>query len=97
MLIQQISQGTYFSEDSGPLKKTGFCRCGVGNQPGAYTRVSDFTNWIEDVIQRNGGAAGQPGGATPAPGTPGPAPNTPGPEPGTPGPPPGTCFLWKFC
>ncbi len=92
-------QGTYFSEDCGPLKtKIGFCRCGDNtyNSPGAYTRVSDFTNWIEDVIQRNGGASGQPGGATPAPGTPGPAPNTPGPAPATPGPPSGTCFYGNY-
>ncbi len=61
--------------------------------------MSDYTDWIEDVIQRNGGASGpkQPGDAAPvtqgpvtpepAPATPGPATDTQPPNPGTQGPP----------
>ncbi len=38
---------------------TSNCSCATHTgHPGVYTRVSYFTDWIEDVISRNGGAAG---------------------------------------
>ncbi len=37
-----------------------YCRCQPDEmtKPGGYTCVSEYTDWIEDVIMRNGGAAG---------------------------------------